>query len=104
MGSDFDATPVLVGKIKIDVTLMLGDADMDRPLRRVKLRPRLEQIELRGDRLPVQGASRGLVVVATQPPAKALAADGPGFPVTIDEEISKGGAGRGMKELATCRK
>ena len=53
--------------------------------------------------MPVQGASRGLVVTATQPAAKALAADWPRFPVTINQEIDKGGAGGGVKEFATCR-
>ena len=46
-------------------------------------------------------ASRGFVVVATQPAAKALAADGPGFPMTIDQEIGECGAGGGVKELRT---
>jgi hypothetical protein len=43
---------VLVGEIKIDVAVVLGDADVDGALGSVKLRPRLEQIELRADRLP----------------------------------------------------
>jgi hypothetical protein len=84
IGSDFDGTPAIVGEIKIDATRILGEADMDGALRSVKLRARLEQIEFRGNRLPGQGASRGLEIAATQPAAKALAADGPGFPVTIN--------------------
>ncbi len=84
IGSDFDGTPVIVGEIKIDATRILGEADMDGALRSVKLRARLEQIEFRGNRLPGQGASRDLEIAATQPAAKALAADGPGFPVTIN--------------------
>lgn len=51
-----------------------------------------------------QRAVRGLVAAATQPAAKALAADGLGFPVTIDQEIGKGGAGDGVKQLATRRR
>jgi hypothetical protein len=94
---------VIVGEIKIDAMRILGEADMDGALRRLKLRPRFEQIELRGNRLPGQGASRGLVIAATQPTAKALAPDRPGFPVTIDQEIGKGGAGGGVKELLTRR-
>src|SRR5262249_57363526 len=77
---------------------------MDRALGSVKLRSGLEQIELRRDRVPVQSASRGFVVAATEPAAKALAADGPGLPVTINQQIGKGGAGGGVEELATCRK
>jgi hypothetical protein len=42
-------------------------------------------------------------VAATQPAAKALAADWPGFPVTIDQQIGKGGAGGGVKQLLTRR-
>jgi hypothetical protein len=82
------------------VTVLLGDADVHGALRSVKLRPRLEQIDLRGNSLPVQGASGGLVVAPTQPAAKALAADGPGLPVTIDQEIGKGSAVGGVKQLA----
>jgi hypothetical protein len=95
---------VLVSEIKIDVAVVLGDADVHGALRSVKLRPRLEQIDLRGNRLPVQGASRSLVVAATQPAAKALAADRPRFPMTIDQDICKGSACGSVKELATCRK
>jgi hypothetical protein len=93
---------VIVGEIKINVACLLGDADMDRALGSVKLRPHLEQIELQGDCCRAQGA-RGLVIAATQPTAKALAADGPGFPVTIDQEIGKSGAAGGVKERLTRR-
>ena len=101
--SDFDGTPVLVGEIKIDASGMLGDADVDGALGSVKLRPRLEQIEFRGDRVPAQGASRGLIVAATQPTSKALAADWPGFPVTVDREIGKGGASGGAGAACDVR-
>jgi hypothetical protein len=37
--------------------------------------------------LRAQGTSRGFVIAPTQPAPKALAADGPAFPVTIDQEI-----------------
>ena len=50
-----------------------------------------------------QSASRGLVIAAPQPAAKALAADRPGFPVAIDQEIGIGGAGCGVKQPATRR-
>jgi hypothetical protein len=53
--------------------------------------------------LRAQGTSRGLVVAPPQPAAKALAADGPGFPVAINQKIGESGAGGGVKELATCR-
>jgi len=66
------------------------------------LRPRLEQIELQGDRVSGERASRGFVVSATQPAAKAFAADGPGFPMTIDQEIGKGGAGGPNPRLSSA--
>jgi len=80
---------------------MFGDADMDGAFGGIKLRPRFKQIELRGDRGRAQGASRGFVVAATQPAPKTFAADWPSLPVTIDQEIGKGGAGGGMKDRHT---
>jgi hypothetical protein len=94
---------MLVGEIKVDAAVVLGDTDVDGALGGVKLSPRLEQIELRGYRLPAQDASRGFVVAATQPAAKALAADWPGFPVAIDQEIGEGGASGGVKQPTTRR-
>src|SRR5262249_47461515 len=79
------------------------DAGVDAALGRIELRPRLEQIELRGYRLPTQGVSRGFVIAATQPAAKLLAANGPGFSVTVDRDICKCGAGVGVKQLLTWR-
>jgi hypothetical protein len=90
-------------EIEMDVSCILGEADVDGALGRVKLRPRFEQIEILGDRLRAYGASRGLVVAPTQPGAKALAADWPCFPVTIDQEIGERGAGGGVEQLATRR-
>jgi succinyl-CoA synthetase beta subunit len=46
-------------------------------------------------------SSRDFVIAAAQPAAKALAADGPGFPVTIDQDIGKRGAGGGVKQVIT---
>jgi len=40
---------------------MLGDAGVDGALGSVKLRPRLQQIELRADRMCAQPIARGLV-------------------------------------------
>src|SRR5262249_56468191 len=79
------------------------DAGVDAALGRIELRPRLEQIELRGYRLPTQGVSRGFVIAATQPAAKLLAANGPGFSVTVDRDICKCGASGGVKQLLTWR-
>src|SRR5262249_30556863 len=45
VGSDLDGTPMLIGEIEIDVSSMLGDADVDRALESIKLRPRFQQIE-----------------------------------------------------------
>jgi hypothetical protein len=35
--SDFDRPPIAVGQIEVDVTSMLGEADMDSPLGPVEL-------------------------------------------------------------------
>ncbi len=43
--SDVDGAPVLIGEIEIDVSGMLGGADVDCPFRTVELRPRFEQVE-----------------------------------------------------------
>jgi hypothetical protein len=100
LGRDFDSTPAVVGQIEIDASLMFGHADMDRAFGRVKLRPRFQQIELRGDNVRARNTSGGFVVTATQPAPETLAADGPGSPVTIDQEIGIGGAGGGVEGLA----
>jgi hypothetical protein len=42
IGPDLDCAPVLISKIEVDVASMLGDADVDGPLRSIELRPRLE--------------------------------------------------------------
>ena len=78
---------------------MGGDTDMDRALGCIELRPGLEQIERRADRRRAQGLPGLLVITAPQPAAQAFAADRPGFPVALDPQIGKGGAGGGMKEL-----
>jgi Beta-ketoacyl synthase, N-terminal domain len=57
----------------------------------------VEQIELRPNRMGAQRTSGGLVIAATQPAAKSLAPDWPGFPVSIDQEVGIGGAGCGVE-------
>ncbi len=44
VGTDLGRPPGGVGEIEVDVTLMLGDADIDHPLGALELRPHLEQI------------------------------------------------------------
>ena len=41
-----------------------------------------------------------LAMAAAQPTVQPLAAYGPGFPVAIDRDVGKGGAGGGVKQLA----
>jgi hypothetical protein len=103
-GSDLDRPPALVGEIEIDATGMLGDPDMDRTLGRIELGAGLEQVERRTDRCRAQGLPGGLVMSALQPGPQALASDRPGFPVTVDQQIGKGGAGGGVKELDRRRR
>ena len=45
VGSNLDGTPVLIGEIEIDVSSMLGDADVDSALGSIKLCSRFQQIE-----------------------------------------------------------
>jgi hypothetical protein len=40
---------VLISEIEVNVASMLGDADVDRALRSIELRPRFQQIECRTD-------------------------------------------------------
>ncbi len=83
------------------MTRMLRDADVNRPLRRVKLRLRLEQIERRPDRLRAQSVPGLLIITTSQPGAKAFAANEPGFPSAIDKEIDKCSASGSVKQLAS---
>src|SRR5262245_8578768 len=100
-GTNLDGAPTLVRKVKVNVAGMLGDADVDRPLRGVELSLRLEQIERRPDRLGAQGLTSLLIMATSQPGPKPFAADGPGLPLTIDQDIGKCGACGGMKQRAT---
>jgi hypothetical protein len=99
-GANFYGAPALIGEVKINVSGMLGDADMDRPLRGVKLCPGLEQIERRPDRFGAQGLTGLLVIATSQPGPKAFAANRPGLPLTVDQEIGKCGVRGGVKQLA----
>jgi hypothetical protein len=54
--------------------------------------------------VPTRRASRGFVITTAEPAAKALAADGPRFPVTLDHEVGKSGARGGVKQRVTRRK
>jgi len=46
VASYLDGSPVLVTEIQIDAPVVLCEPDIDRTLSRVKLGPRLEQVEL----------------------------------------------------------
>ena len=98
--ADLDRPPGAIGEIEVDVALVLGDADMDRPLGAVELRPRLEQIERRVERRSARGVARSpRNSAAAARRRKRSAADRPGLAVTVDHEIGKGGAGGGVKQL-----
>ena len=81
---NFDGAPMLVGEIKKDVAVVLGDADVNRALGAVELRPRLEQVEGRIHAICARGIPRCLVILAPQPGAKAHAADRPSLAMPID--------------------
>jgi hypothetical protein len=71
---------------------MLGEANRDLALRAVKLRLRFDHIEGSVQRARARCVPGPLVVLLTQPCTKAFAANRPGFPVTVDDEIGIGGA------------
>src|SRR5260370_36262798 len=98
VGADFDATPELIRQIEVDQAVLLGEADRDVALWTIELGLRLEHIERcvqRGRAWRIPGP---LVILLAQPGPKALAAKRPGFPVAVDDEISKTGAVAGVKE------
>jgi len=98
VGADFDATPKLIRQIEADQAVLLGEADRDLALQTIELGLRLKHIEgcvQRGRARRILGA---LVVVLAQPGLKALAAQRPGFPVAVDDEIGKAGAIACVKE------
>ena len=103
IGSDLDSTPELVSKIQIDATIVLRDAEVNGALGCVKLRACLKQIECRTDRSSACGGTCGFVVFSPQPGTQADAANGPGFPMSIDDEIGKRGAIGGVKQLRAGR-
>ena len=89
----------LVSKIQIDATIMLCDAEVNGALGSVELCACLKQIESRADRSGARGGTCGFVIFSPQPGTKTDAANGPGFPVSIDHEIRKCGAIGGVKQL-----
>ena len=101
VGSDFDGTPMVVGEIEIEcpacsATRTWTERSGASNCARASSKSSSDEIAC-----GAKSAAGGLVIAAPQPAAKALAADGPGFPVTIDQEIGKGGAAGGVKQLAT---
>jgi hypothetical protein len=77
------------------MAFVLGDADMDRSFRALKLRPRLEQIAAPARR----AVPRCPKIPAPPPSTKARAADRLGLAVPIDHEVGMGGVGRGVKQF-----
>lgn len=77
VGPNVDGAPMFVGEIKKDVAVVLGDADVNRPLGAVKLRPGFEQVEGRIQAICARCIPRRRVVLAPEPCAKAHAADRP---------------------------
>ena len=89
MGANFDAAPKLIRQIEVDQAALLGEADRDLALRTIELGLRLKRIEgcvQRGGARRIPGP---LVVLLALPGPKALAAQQPGFPVAVNDEIGK---------------
>jgi hypothetical protein len=101
--SNLNSAPTVVGKIQINATVMLRDADVNSPLWRIKLSPSLKQIEGRADRAGTRGGTCGFEILLPQPGTKAGTANGPGFSVPIDHEIRKRGAVGRVKQLGADR-
>src|SRR5262249_12990215 len=87
VGAEFDAAPKLIRQIEVDQAVVLGEAERDLALRTIELGLRLERIEGCVERGRARRIPGALVVVL-----KALAAQRPGFPLAIDDEIGKAGA------------
>src|SRR5262249_32378886 len=98
VGADFDATPKLIRQIEVDQSVLLGEADRDLALRTIELGLRLKHVEGCVERGRARRIPGALVVLLAKPGLKALAAQRPGFPVAIDDEIGKAGAVACMKE------
>jgi hypothetical protein len=95
---------VVVRKIQIGATAMLGDTDIGRPQGGVELSPGFEQIEGRPGRLIGWGLAGGFIKLAPQPGPKPGTANGPGFSVPVDHDIRKRGAVGRVKQLcADCQ-
>src|SRR5262249_30492370 len=73
VGSDLDGAPMLISEIEINVSSMLGDADVDSALGSIELRPRFQQIECRTDFSCARGLPSLLVIPTPQPGSKPLA-------------------------------
>src|SRR5262249_10502094 len=85
-------------QIEVDQAVLLGEADRDLALRTIELGLRLERIEGCVQRRRARRIPGALVVLLAQPGLKALAAQRPGFPVAVDDEIGKAGAVACVKE------
>ena len=87
-----DGSPIFVGEVEIGAAVVFSEADVNRPLRGVKLGARLEQVDRRPDCLRARGATGLLIASTSQPMPKLPAANGPGFSMAVDGEIGEGGA------------
>jgi hypothetical protein len=64
---NFDGTPLLVGEIKIEATLLLGDLHVNPPSRRIELSLGFQRIESRPERRWRWGAAGRWIIAAPQP-------------------------------------
>jgi hypothetical protein len=104
VGPDFDGTPMRVGDIQIEATVLFRDAHVNRPPRRIELGLGFQPIKSRPERGWRWSAAGGFVMTAPEPRPESEAANRPGFTVPIDHEIGKGGAVGGVEQLrADCQ-
>ena len=82
---------------------MLRDPDEHCPLRPIKLSLCFQEIEGRVDGTGGRGIAGCFIVPPPQPGTHPGAAHRPGLSMAIDDEIRKGGAVGGMKQLGADR-
>jgi hypothetical protein len=90
---------MLVGEIQIKAAVLLGAPHVNTAPRRIELSLGFERIKSRPERRWRWGSACRVVVAAPEPRPEPEAAHWPGFPVTVDHEIGKGGAVRCMEQL-----
>src|SRR5262249_21385856 len=92
-----------IRQVEVDQAVVLGEADRDVALRTIELGLCLQHIEGCVERGRARRIPGALIVVLAQPGLKALAAQRPGLPVAVDDEVGKTSAVACVNELGGGR-